>query len=113
MLVPVFDEDGEMFFIEFDEDGVPLGMWTWDPEEEMWIFDEDVPLGMWEFADFGDFADDIPKENPQTGQVPFTPPAMLLSAFEGAPVIPSMPMVTFTPSPAMAVRKKVKVRIKA
>jgi len=39
----IASEDGTMFF-EFDEDGVPLGAWTWDDETEMWIFDEDVPL---------------------------------------------------------------------
>ena len=36
------DEDG---WIELDEDGVPLGRWDWDEEEEMWIFDPFVPLG--------------------------------------------------------------------
>ena len=35
------DGDG---WIELDEDGVPLGRWTWDEDEEMWIFEEDIPL---------------------------------------------------------------------
>ena len=39
-LIP--DGDG---WIEIDEDGVPLGRWEWNDEEEMWIFDEDIPLG--------------------------------------------------------------------
>jgi hypothetical protein len=39
-LVP--DGDG---YIEFDEDGVPLGRWDWDDEEEMWLYDEFPPLG--------------------------------------------------------------------
>jgi len=38
-LVP--DGDG---FIEFDEEGVPLGRWMWDLDEERWIFDEFPPL---------------------------------------------------------------------
>jgi len=32
-------------WIEFDDQGVPLGTWTWDPDDEIWIFDENVPLG--------------------------------------------------------------------
>ncbi|MCL1804801.1 MAG: hypothetical protein FWG28_02180 [Clostridiales bacterium] len=32
-------------YIEFDEDGVPLGEWHWDDELEEWIFDEFPPLG--------------------------------------------------------------------
>jgi len=35
------DGDG---FIELDENGVPLGRWGWDSDEESWIFDELVPL---------------------------------------------------------------------
>ena len=31
--------------IVFDDDGTPLGMWTWDEENEEWIFEEYVPLG--------------------------------------------------------------------
>jgi conserved repeat domain len=38
-LIP--SEDG---WIELDPDGTPLGKWTWDEEEEEWIF-EDIPLG--------------------------------------------------------------------
>ena len=33
-------------FIELDDMGVPLGEWTFDPDEELWIFDPAVPLGM-------------------------------------------------------------------
>ena len=40
----ILSDDGE-FWIELDEMGVPLGTWTWDNEEEMWLFDPDVPLG--------------------------------------------------------------------
>ncbi|HCC34532.1 MAG TPA: hypothetical protein DEQ02_02385 [Ruminococcaceae bacterium] len=36
------DGDG---WIELDEDGVPLGRWTWDPARGVWIFDEFPPLG--------------------------------------------------------------------
>ena len=32
-------------WLELNEDGVPLGAWTWDEELEEWIFEEDVPLG--------------------------------------------------------------------
>jgi len=33
-------------WIELDEDGVPLGTWSWDDDQEMWIFDDgNVPLG--------------------------------------------------------------------
>ena len=38
-LVP--DGDG---FIEFDEDGVPLGRWEWSDDEGMWVLDEFPPL---------------------------------------------------------------------
>jgi fimbrial isopeptide formation D2 family protein len=31
-------------YIEIDENGVPLGEWHWDEEEERWIFDEYPPL---------------------------------------------------------------------
>lgn len=39
-LVP--DGDG---FLEFDENGVPLGKWDWDDDQGEWIFDEFPPLG--------------------------------------------------------------------
>jgi len=34
-------------WIEFDENGVPLGRWVWDEELEMWVFEElpPPPLG--------------------------------------------------------------------
>jgi LPXTG-motif cell wall-anchored protein len=35
------DGDG---WLELDDFGVPLGRWSWDDEEEMWIFDEFPPL---------------------------------------------------------------------
>ena len=34
----------EGMFIELDENGVPLGEWHWDEEENVWIFDEYPPL---------------------------------------------------------------------
>jgi pilin isopeptide linkage protein/LPXTG-motif cell wall-anchored protein len=45
-LMPV-TEDDETYFIEFDDDDVPLGKWHWDDDEDewMWFFDDDVPLG--------------------------------------------------------------------
>jgi LPXTG-motif cell wall-anchored protein len=39
----VWNDDG--YWIELDEDGIPLGIWKWDPEEEEWIFDDEIPLG--------------------------------------------------------------------
>jgi hypothetical protein len=41
MLVQLDDDT----WLMIDEDGIPLGVWTWDDEEEIWIFDEDIPLG--------------------------------------------------------------------
>ena len=38
--VEYLDED---HYIEFDEDGVPLGEWHWDEDMEEWIFDEYPP----------------------------------------------------------------------
>ena len=32
-------------YIEFDENGTPLGIWTWNEDTEEWIFDKYVPLG--------------------------------------------------------------------
>lgn len=40
-LVPRPDGNG---YIEIDEDEVPLGEWIYDPEEEIWIFEESPPL---------------------------------------------------------------------
>jgi len=41
----VVTEEGN--WIVFDEQGVPLGQWTWDEEQEMWIFEDlSVPLGL-------------------------------------------------------------------
>jgi hypothetical protein len=40
----VLTDDGT--YIEFDEDGVPLGEWRYDEDEDEWIFDEyPIPLG--------------------------------------------------------------------
>ena len=36
-------EDGDGW-IELDEDGVPLGRWSYDPDEDMWLFDPFPPL---------------------------------------------------------------------
>jgi len=49
---------GDMW-IELDEDGVPLGTWHWDEDEEMWIFDDNVPRGA--------LAPATPAFMPQTG----------------------------------------------
>jgi len=39
----------EIYFMEFDDMGIPLGNWCWDDDEELWIFEDwDVPLGDWE-----------------------------------------------------------------
>ena len=38
----IADGDG---YLELDEDGIPLGRWVYDPEEEMWMYDEFPPLG--------------------------------------------------------------------
>jgi hypothetical protein len=54
-LVPVLvttDADvEEIMFLELDDDGVPLGSWSWGDEEE-WMFEDledwDVPLGGWD-----------------------------------------------------------------
>ena len=48
----VADEDGS--WIEYDENGVPLGRWTWDPDLDEWVF-EPFPTPLAEF------------EMPQTG----------------------------------------------
>jgi hypothetical protein len=73
ILVPFMDDDGDIFFFEFedldvplgewwefDDLDVPLGKWYWDDDEEFWIFDEDVPLGDWGWVD----------DMPVTGSVP-------------------------------------------
>ena len=63
-----YNDDGELFYMEFDEDGVPLGAWTWDDDEEMWIFDDMIPLGDWPWNDV---------DLPQTGA--FNPLPWLIS----------------------------------
>ena len=59
-LMPVIGEDGEVYFIEFDENGVPLGEWHWD--DDCWIFDDFIPLG----------------DMPATGRVYLAQPLVLL-----------------------------------
>jgi len=34
-------------YVELDERGTPLGAWSWDPDEGMWIFDGDTALAEW------------------------------------------------------------------
>jgi LPXTG-motif cell wall-anchored protein len=50
-------------YIELDEDGIPLGVWRYDEDEDIWIFDDDIPLGML----------------PQTGKDDLTPFILLLT----------------------------------
>ncbi|MCL1834973.1 MAG: LPXTG cell wall anchor domain-containing protein [Oscillospiraceae bacterium] len=51
-LTPQYGEDGELIFVEFDEDDVPLGAWGWDDDE--WVFDDwAVPLGDFELPQTG------------------------------------------------------------
>ena len=57
-LQPQYNDEGELIFIEFDFEDVPLGAWHWDGDEDegMWTFEDfDVPLGDWDI------------ELPQTG----------------------------------------------
>ena len=42
-LVPSYNEDGALIFIELDEFDVALGEWSFGDEE--WMFDEYPPLG--------------------------------------------------------------------
>ena len=49
--MPIINDDGEVSFIEFNEEGVPLGEWKWCDDEESWvfdIFDGEVPLAFME-----------------------------------------------------------------
>ncbi|MCL2700026.1 MAG: hypothetical protein FWE68_06920, partial [Defluviitaleaceae bacterium] len=64
-LIPVYDDEGT-YFIEMDDEGVPLGEWSWDDDELMWIFDQDTPLGEWTM--------------PMTGEVMLTQYLILLGA---------------------------------
>ena len=61
-------------FFEFDENGVPLGAWTWDDATEMWIFDADVPLAYFPVAPLGAgaVAGMAAGLMPQTGLISFT-----------------------------------------
>lgn len=38
-------EMGDNVYVEISEDGTPLGTWTYDDEDDEWIFDDEVPLG--------------------------------------------------------------------
>jgi uncharacterized repeat protein (TIGR02543 family) len=51
-LVPEMTDDGEIF-VEIGEDGVPLGEWRYEPEDEVWIYEPYIPLG--EAPKTGDF----------------------------------------------------------
>jgi len=49
----VEDDDG---WLELDDDGVPLGRWTWDEDEEEWYFElftPDVPLAVFDMPQTG------------------------------------------------------------
>jgi hypothetical protein len=69
-LIPFIDENEDLFFIELNDEDVPLGSWFYDDDEDVlfWIFDEDIPLG------FLDLIDDMP----ETGSVPIHHYVMLL-----------------------------------
>jgi LPXTG-motif cell wall-anchored protein len=47
-------------YIEFDEDGIPLGVWTFDsgdpddPSDDTWVFDEEIPLGVFDMPKTGE-----------------------------------------------------------
>jgi hypothetical protein len=47
-------------FVEFDEDGVPLGEWHFDEEIESWIFDPIVPMAVFPVPATGDVGAVIP-----------------------------------------------------
>jgi hypothetical protein len=49
-------------YIEFDENGTPLGEWRWDEDAGQWIYDEYPPLA----------------SLPQTGQLNWPVPALFL-----------------------------------
>ena len=44
-LMPQYNDDGDIVFIELDFEDVPLGMWSYDSDDGMWLFDEYLPLG--------------------------------------------------------------------
>lgn len=37
--------DDPYVFIVIDENGTPIGEWRYDPDEDVWIFEEYVPQG--------------------------------------------------------------------
>ena len=49
---PVVHNDDDTY-TEFDENGTPLGTWTYDEELEEWVFEEFVPLGALPTGDTG------------------------------------------------------------
>jgi hypothetical protein len=65
-IVAMYDEFGEMYFMEFCDQGVPLGAWYWCDDLEEWWFDEfPPPLAFMAF-------EDDPQGMPNTGGVLFT-----------------------------------------
>jgi len=64
-------DDGS--YILYDEDGTPLGRWVYDPEEDIWIFEEEpTPLSNVD----GPEAETEIKRLPQTGQLLWPVPVM-------------------------------------
>ncbi|MDR0490740.1 MAG: LPXTG cell wall anchor domain-containing protein [Oscillospiraceae bacterium] len=45
MLTPQKDDNGEIYFIEFDSNGDPMGVWRWNDDELLWMFSDLPPLG--------------------------------------------------------------------
>ena len=68
LIVPGEDE---FEFIELGDDGVPLGRWYWDEDENMWLFDEYPPLA----------------ELPKTGLTPIYPFLLLGCSMLGFGII--------------------------
>ncbi|MDR0858726.1 MAG: LPXTG cell wall anchor domain-containing protein, partial [Oscillospiraceae bacterium] len=84
-------EESEDGWIEFDEDGVPLGEWKWNEEEELWEFEEIIPLAEFEPEPDFEFEEEVPlaptepeapPPPPKTGDsaVPFVFGGLLLTA---------------------------------
>jgi LPXTG-motif cell wall-anchored protein len=40
MLIPYLNEFGSVFFVEIDGLSAPLGEWSWDSDQGIWVFDE-------------------------------------------------------------------------
>ncbi|MDR1663385.1 MAG: LPXTG cell wall anchor domain-containing protein, partial [Clostridiales bacterium] len=47
-------------YIEFDENDIPLGVWTFDvgdpddPSDDTWVFSDEIPLGLLEMPKTGE-----------------------------------------------------------